>query len=148
MFVVGSYSGSSSDKIATELLDLSTLQWSVKLPYQYDTRICGARSLYHKGKFLIFGGSGSSGVTNRIDSFDPSRNSWSSVGELKSKRDYTTVIEKNNEFLIVGAYVMKGDKQSEKCTYLEGNIICEYQLPTRKGVGGKLCPVRSNHNCY
>ena len=135
MFVTGSYSGSSSDKIATELLDLSTLQWSVKTPYEFDTRIYGARSLYHQGKFLIFGGEGSSGPSNRIDSFDPLTNTWNSLGQLKSKRSYTSVIEKNNEFLIVGALSIEGDKQSEKCIFKDDKLICEYQSPTMNDSG-------------
>ena len=135
MFVTGSLSGSSSDYIATELLDLSTLQWSVKTPYQFDTRTSGACSLYHQGKFLIFGGWGSSEVSNRIDSFDPSANTWTSIGQLRSKRSYTSVIEKNNEFLIVGALYIEGDKQSEKCIFKDDKLICEYQSPTMNDEG-------------
>ena len=105
------------------------------MPYKFDTQIFGARSLYHQQNFVIFGGWGSFDYSNRIDLFDPSANTWSPLGELKSKRCYTSVIEKNNEFLIVGALYIEGDKQSEKCIFKDDKLICEYQSPTMNDSG-------------
>ena len=117
---------------------MSTLQWSAKMPYKFDTQIFGARSLYYKQNFVIFGGWGSFDYSNRIDLFDPSANTWSPLGELKSKRCYTSVIEKNNEFLIVGAYGIEGDRvRSEKCIFNDDKLTCEYQPPTLNDEGCK-----------
>ena len=136
IFAVGSYSGSSSDKISTELLDTETLKWSVKSPYPYASQIRGVRSLYYQGRFFTFGGYTNNGCSNRIDAFDPSQNGWFSVGQMKSKRHHTSVIESNDEFLIVGAYWIGGDKNSEKCTFQENGLVCEYQLPIWNDIQG------------
>ena len=77
---------------------MQTLEWSIKRSYPFESMVYGARSLFYKGNFLIFGGYGTSGPLNRIASYNSETDEWNQIGEMKSKRPYTSVIEDNNEF--------------------------------------------------
>ena len=131
IFTVGSR-GSRSGTDSTELMDVKTWKWTTRKPYPYMSKIYAARSLYYKGSFLVFGGTdyNTNYDSMRIAAYTPTTDSWTERGFMKSGRSYTSVINFGDEFLIIGAYYIKGDKQSEKI-YYDGNMaISRYQAPS------------------
>ena len=101
--------------------------------------VYGARSLFYRGNFLTFGGYGTSGPLNRIASYSPETDEWNQIGEMKSKRPYTSVLEDSNEFLIAGGLYINGDKQNERCKFDKTELICTYQTPTMNDPGKIFC---------
>ena len=103
------------------------------------SRIYGARSLYYKGSFLVFGGT--SGTTNndskRIAAYTPTIDNWTEIGFMKSGRSWTSAINFGDEFLIIGALYIVGDKQSEKFYNNRNTVISEYQAPYMSDSGIK-----------
>ena len=143
MFVVGSSGGSSTDQHSTELLDTSTLMWTEKKQYPYETKIYAVRSLFHQDQFIAFGGHLGQISTNRIAAYNPQADEWSLLGQTIIARSWTSVVETDNTFLIVGGLYMDGSdsssnsKLSEKCRFNDrGDLICETQTPLMPA-GGK-----------
>ena len=120
-------------------MDVNTWKWSTKKPYPYAPIIYGARSLYYKGSFLVFGGT--SGSTNddskRIAAYTQTIDNWTEIGFMKSGRSWTSAINFGDEFLIIGAFNIEGDKQSEKFYYDENTTISQYQAPYMPDLGNK-----------
>ena len=104
--------------------------------------IYGARSLSYKDCFLTFGGYGTSGPLSRIASYKPEIDEWNQIGEMKSKRPYTSVLEDSNEFLIAGGLYINGDKQNERCKFNKTKLSCTYQAPTMDDPGKIFCWLR------
>ena len=143
MFVVGSKSGSSTDKQATELLGTNTLMWTTKNQYPYETKIYAVRSLFHLGRFITFGGTNGGPDLATVAAYNPQSDEWSLLGQMNIARSWTSVVETDNTFLIVGGLYMDGSdsssnsKLSEKCRFNDrGDLICETQTPLMPA-GGK-----------
>ena len=130
IFTVGSR-GSRSGTDSTELMDVKTWKWTTKKSYPYESKIYGARSLYYKGSFLVFGGNGGKHGDDfkRIAAYTPTIDNWTEIGFMKSGRSYTSAINFGDEFLIIGALYIVGDKQSEKFYYNGNTMISQYQAP-------------------
>ena len=132
VFVVGSSSGSSNDYQSTELMNTSTLKWATKKQYPYKTWIYAARSLFYRDQFITFGGVPS---RNRIAAYNPKTDDWSTLGAMKTKRSYTSVIQIKDEFLIVGGYHIDGSSssnssRSERCRFKGTKLKCQLQSPS------------------
>ena len=126
MFAVGDLYSRST---ITELLDVTTWQWTVKASYPFETRITRARTLYHNGHFFTFGGYGYDHLS-RIASYSPSTNTWTYRGRLRTPRNGAGVIWSHDAFIVMGGW-MDGKQSSEKCRFIGDRIKCEYQSPTQ-----------------
>ena len=118
-------------------MDVNTWKWSTKKPYPYESSIYGARSLYYKGSFLVFGGELENGQLTRIAAYTPTIENWTEIGFMKSGRSYTSAINSGDEFLIIGALYIEGDKYSEKWNYDGTTTISQYQVPYMSDLGNK-----------
>ena len=125
-------------------MDVKTWKWTTKKRYPYESKIYGARSLYYKGSFLVFGGHLGQEPTSRIAAYTPTTNNWTEIGFMKSGRSWTSVINFDDEFLIIGALYIQGDKQSEKFYYNGNMTISQYQRPYMPDSGKNNLPTVSN----
>ena len=98
-------------------MDVDTLKWSVRESYPFSKRIYGARSIFHKELFLVFGGGDGDYSFPEITGFNSRTNVWSIVGKMNSARRFTSVIERNGEYLVVGGEKVYPYKHSEKCSF-------------------------------
>lgn len=116
-----------------ELLDLRTWSWIEKTPYPFEARISAAPIIYLKGRFFMFGGYGyHNGWTalNRIATYSPNTDNWSTEGRLLTPRFNHGVSVVNGGFVIVGGY-MSGERHSEKCLLEANRYTCTYQNPSQ-----------------
>ena len=117
-------------------MDVKTWEWITRKPYPFESQIYGARSLYYQGSFLVFGGTGEiDNELKRIAAYTPKINKWTEIGFMKSGRSYTSAISFDEEFLIIGARFIVGDKQSEKFYYNGNAMISQYQAPYMSDLG-------------
>ena len=83
-----------------------------------------------------------------ITSFNPITNTWSMIGKMNSARGFTSVIERNNEYLIVGAQTYYPDARSEKCPYNQEKLVCHYQEPTMNEKGKTNIRIYKQFSAY
>merc|ERR1712106_511326 len=121
-------SGSGSVQNGVELLDLSTWQWDTRAAYPFEAWIYDAPIIHVNGRFMLFGGAGSSRLS-RIAAYTPSTNEWTTEGSMKTARNRHGVINVGNEYVVIGGW-MKGQQSSEKCRYAGDQLECTYQNPT------------------
>ena len=118
-------------------MNTSSLKWETKKQYPYKTWIYAARSLFYRDQFITFGGVPS---RNRIAAYNPKTDNWSTLGAMKTKRSYTSVIQIEDEFLIVGGLEMdeseSNSRRSERCRFNGAELVCHFQSPLMPA-GGK-----------
>ena len=143
MFAFGSLpklGGSSADYRSTELMDTQTMKWTTKQEYPYEEKIFAARSLFYSDQFIIFGGELGYSTVSRIAAYNPQTDNWSTLGFLKTKRTYTSVIQMEDEFLIIGGLEMdeseSNSRRSERCRFDGAELVCHFQSPLMPA-GGK-----------
>ena len=118
---------------STETMNVGTWKWKVRKSYPYDKQIYRARSVYYEDKFVVFGGMTTKGESSLVTAFIPASNSWQKLGNLKSKRADTAVIEINHKFLVIG-----GNSKSEMCWFNHDKLVCNYQEITIPNEGKHL----------
>ena len=118
---------------STETMKISSWKWKVRKSYPYDKQIYRARSVYYEDKFIVFGGMTTKGESSLVTAFIPASNSWQKLGNLKSKRADTAVIEIYHKFLVIG-----GNSKSEMCWFNHGKLVCSYEEITIPSEGKRL----------
>ena len=114
-------------------MKISSWKWKVRKSYPYDKQIYRARSVYYEDKFIVFGGMTTKGESSLVTAFIPASNSWQKLGNLKSKRADTAVIEIYHKFLVIG-----GNSKSEMCWFNHGKLVCSYEEITIPSEGKRL----------
>ena len=84
---------------------------------------------YYFGGYTKFPNAYNFGVIARLDS---NSFQWSKIGQLNKGRSGHNAILIGDEFLIVGGY---GTRDTEKCKYNDGEMVCSAQSPTLDDYG-------------
>ena len=73
------------------------------------------------------------GFRSAIARFDPIKNSWTKLGNLKVARDQLGVIQIDNEFIVVGGVrdhkISKEDEPTESCKLDGQSMTCTTREP-------------------
>jgi len=124
---------------AVEMLDLTTWQWSVRAEYPFQAKIQKAGAIYfaETDEFLVIGGLGPAGesILSHIAAYSPQTDTWTSKGNLLTKRnDIGDIHLITNGFMVYGgdmnepAEEVEEKYQSEKCIYDNNEFTCNYQF--------------------
>ena len=118
-----------SEHNKVELFTLTSSKWQIKKEYSINNLkdISWYSILAAEKKFIIFGGfSYKFGTQSTIARFDPVKNSWEVLGNLKEKRHGHSVIKVDNEFIVVGGVSMK---RTESCKLDGQSMVCTTRQP-------------------
>ena len=121
-----------------ELFSLSSSKWQIKESYIGSLAINYFSILSFERKFIVFGGACYGVHTNAflscktkllstIARFDPIKNSWTKLGELKAARSAHRVIQVDKKFIVVGG---GGENvPTESCELNGESMICTTREP-------------------
>ena len=120
-------------------------EWVEVAEYPFGSFIYAAPMLYYPStdEFLLIGGKGphvmgnGPRISNRIDVYSPTSDTWTTKGNLLTKRTHAGVHTIDNGFLVVGGFMNEAgadrvDKyRAEKCVYNGDNdddekFVCSY----------------------
>ena len=125
---IGTNENVSANRI-TEIYDHSTSVWDTKAFYPFQTSLVDYQILPLSGDFIIFGGFDEKVniAIPIIAKFDPTKNVWNKLGNLRFSRHAFGAIEIQKQFLIMGG----GDKKrTETCILTGESIKCKSREPT------------------
>ena len=115
---------------------MSSSKWQKKNSYPYKIDISYFSILTVEKKFIMFGGMSSTldkttgkykeTFESTITRFDPIQDSWKKLGNLKVARQGHSVIQVDNEFIVVGG---KGNFPTESCKLDGQSMTCTTREP-------------------
>ena len=113
----------------TEIYDHSTSLWTNKAYFPYADALIDYQILPSDSDFIIFGGFDEKKKVSisTVAKFDPTKNSWTKLGNLQFSRHLFGVLEIQKHFLIIGG---EGKKRTEVCIVTGEKIKCKSREPT------------------
>ena len=117
-----------------ELFTLADSKWVTKKEYPYASSIYFFSILTVEKKFILFGGWNTflSERLGTIARFDPAKNVWKHLGKLIKPRNRHSVVQLDNNFIIVGGKrYNNGDYvPTESCKFnKKSKMICTERKP-------------------
>ena len=106
-----------------ELFTSTDSKWVTKKDYPYAEAVYFFSILTFEQKFILFGGWNGKLTPgerlSRIARFDPAKNKWKPLGKLNKPRNRHSVVQLDNEFIIVGGkrYTNGNYVPTESCKF-------------------------------
>ena len=104
------FSTGSIDHAETELLNFSTWKWKTSLPYLNNKEVYLFATLFYRDAFYVVGGRTKAKILSEVAIFNPVKEKWSLIGNLRSQRFGHKIDVIDDKLIIIG-----GSKDFEHC---------------------------------
>ena len=106
----------SLDHAKTELLNFSTWNWRKSLPYMNYAEIYSFAVFFYRHEFYVVGGKTKSKVLSAVSTFNPIKENWRQIGNLKFSRSGHATEIIGDKLYVIGGSV----EAFEYCDLLNG----------------------------